>query len=1164
MFKDVCLDHYPYHKVGSSTKHWNNYNHTFRQRDEWSKNLLSDFTSNLEEIFKKSKIDEINKSHFKNGIHLLESCSIFTLKDFSIYKVTTNVSNKQANMSSMRAKKFTQEKSITDPITYDSINDFLKMKNYFIEQQMFNMRPFLSSNSSEFNLPSETLFANCFISDFYFPENVNYPVPSQQVYVQISPILLNIDFLTLLWMNTLAFSLWREKLIVDEKDKSDKTKTYSLTKNSLHIDTRLEVILPKVNLTIYPVKVDSNVSFRDQSLASRPSGIEVGMAKLVLTNITIGKTNSNFGDFNSTSEIVYKLSSNLIEKNHNFKQKFSEEINNEIRVNNLAPCFKETVQSNGSSLFRNGLGIQSEPINDCSQIVNAKEGLFLKNLNKNALNKDAAKDIWMAEIESLWVDMIDKENVPFAQNASFQVYVTNVWDFLSKSSILLQQDEKEDILNDSINGNYLKAFRRLEKIICIQNKSEFDAKLRKRSNSLSNKSNLINSKIKSELLCKNIYSNLNVASRIKNINLYVNHSQILFLLRFFDVIENFSNQIKIDTEQILKFKGHLPKQSKSENSKRSRLKSFKLDFFDQDPENDTHEPSINLALCIDNIQVELLLDDLRKDIQFQPDNNKNCESEFLESLSQSDPKINEKKLNENFDSTIEDYNVVTKQTDINLILNYIKFVYGLFADMPNFSINFNLAPNFKDLPKEQKLSSDSSFSTEKSSLTSNLSNKALSGLTKLTNKLSETGEDFLADDNDNISIIMSLAQEDSSSVISENLVDYLKSSPTRSLSSASDTSSFTASTGQISKQDQFKSNLSLTKLTSTKNQIIQTDSAKTKVKIRLKNLGMYAQTQGENLISLISFDEIKIRDKTSQNLDENKPREIFIRFKKISFDDENRNGLAEIYAENFKFDLDVATLTALVDLIDDTDGFKTEIKETVAIKAFIYSCGVKLIDDPFKSLENNPKLLDIFVDCLKFGKTSDNKLLINQIKTKKNPDFDEHNLRLKLTKSFLNEIKFIQESKSDFSCIGFRSRENKKIEPDKFASMVLLLRKEKETNHLLQNSLEKQKQEASTKEKEMSSKIELVETENQALKKEIERYKNLSIGNNDTNDYEGDKAKILNERLEIERKQFESLILGCQQENELLKSKLKKTEDHVSLLNIERECLMKKISQSKF
>ncbi|RNA17426.1 UHRF1-binding 1 isoform X1 [Brachionus plicatilis] len=858
------------------------------------------------------------------------------------------------------------------------------------------------------------MFANCFLSDFYFAENVNFPVPSQQIFAQISPILVNIDFLTLLWMNTLAFSLWREKLIADEKDKSEKKHTNRFAKNYLHCDTYLEVILPKVNLTIYPTKLDSNVNFRDQNFTNRPNGIEIGMAKLVLTNRTLSKSNNNYDEFSATCQKAYKFSSNLIEKNINFKNKVIKNYfeDNDIRINSLAPCFNEILQNDNLSLIRDSLGIHSD------QLVNAKEGLFLKNLNRNALNKDAAKDIWIMDIESLWVDMIDIDCIPFVQNASFKIFAVNIWEFLSKSSILMEQTDQEDTCNKSSSKEYMRAFNRLDKIIKIEKKTEFDAKVQQTTEDQESQENLFES-------CSN---------------------------------------------------------------------------------------------------------------------------------------PGEKKSIEKLNSTIDDYNVVTMQAEKDLIFNYIKYVYGLSTDMPNSSFNFNFVPSFKDLQKEQ----DSGYATEKSSLASNLSNKALSGLTKLTNKLSESGEDLLADDNDNISMILNLAQEDNVSVVSENMLDTTKYSPSRSISSASETSSFTASIGQMNKLDQLKSNSTssnISKFTSNNNQIIQTDSAKTKVGIKLKNLGVYVQTQGENLMSLISLDQIKIRDKISQNFDENKLRDILIRFKKSSNDPESSNGLAELYVENFKIELDIPTLTALVDLVDDTDDFKTEITDTIAIKAYIYSCGVKLNDDPFKKYVNNPKALDLFVESLLFKKSSDNKLIINETKTRKNDEFDSASLRLQLNKNVFCESKFVQESKSDFSCYEFRSRQNLKIDSDKFASMVVMLRKEKETYHLLQTKMEKQKSEFNAKEKEMSSKLELVETENQILKKEIE---SLKMNRSMINNCEDDRIKGLNETLEIERKQFESLLLGSQEENELLKSKLKKTEDYVALLNIERECLMKKINQSKF
>lgn len=54
LFKNLCIDHYPYHKTSCSMKHWNNFNHIFMLKEEWSKNLINDFMKKLETILKKS------------------------------------------------------------------------------------------------------------------------------------------------------------------------------------------------------------------------------------------------------------------------------------------------------------------------------------------------------------------------------------------------------------------------------------------------------------------------------------------------------------------------------------------------------------------------------------------------------------------------------------------------------------------------------------------------------------------------------------------------------------------------------------------------------------------------------------------------------------------------------------------------------------------------------------------------------------------------------------------------------------------------------------------------------------------------------------------------------------------------------------------------------
>ncbi len=54
LFKNLWIDHYPYHKTGWTTKHWNNYNQIFTLRETWSKSLVKDFIKKLQTILGKA------------------------------------------------------------------------------------------------------------------------------------------------------------------------------------------------------------------------------------------------------------------------------------------------------------------------------------------------------------------------------------------------------------------------------------------------------------------------------------------------------------------------------------------------------------------------------------------------------------------------------------------------------------------------------------------------------------------------------------------------------------------------------------------------------------------------------------------------------------------------------------------------------------------------------------------------------------------------------------------------------------------------------------------------------------------------------------------------------------------------------------------------------
>lgn len=193
------------------------------------------------------------------------------------------MSDRTANVSAMKTTKKSDVKSSQSSMNANlhSPNDILARETYFIEQQLFDRRPFLTSNYAEFNLPpSETLFAQVIFSEFYFPDECNFPLPAPQLFVQCSPIVLNIDFLSLLWVNTLLFSLYREKLIIDESE-SNNHASGEAGPPMPHCDTFMELITPKLVLSIYP---SQSVEYDSRTFLKRPCSIELGVARLFLTN----------------------------------------------------------------------------------------------------------------------------------------------------------------------------------------------------------------------------------------------------------------------------------------------------------------------------------------------------------------------------------------------------------------------------------------------------------------------------------------------------------------------------------------------------------------------------------------------------------------------------------------------------------------------------------------------------------------------------------------------------------------------------------------------------------------------------------------------------------------------------------------------------------------
>ena len=362
LFHGLCLDHYPYHVASMGVQHWHNYTHTYRERAEWSRSLMASFVDKLAHLLLAKTARSTSSSssssaaasnslakwrrHLVN-LSMLEACTVLTLKDLKVYKVTTNMSHKPAASAKHRTRsganqqqhQETQQQQQQQPPLH---HEFLRSKQFFIDQQQYDTRHLIESNSAAFNLPPDTQCVQLFFADYYFANECAYPVPSAQVYAHISPLHVNVDLLTVLWLHALALSFTKEAVAVvrshvkasaqtdaelamhqqqqqqqqQQKQQSDE-EAEQRNAELQHVDTHVELVMPKIGLAIYANGCGGRPSTERQDgvgdgegnsaggkcwplMRPRATRLEIGFSRISLAN-TNQHTNNNSNSSSGSS-----------------------------------------------------------------------------------------------------------------------------------------------------------------------------------------------------------------------------------------------------------------------------------------------------------------------------------------------------------------------------------------------------------------------------------------------------------------------------------------------------------------------------------------------------------------------------------------------------------------------------------------------------------------------------------------------------------------------------------------------------------------------------------------------------------------------------------------------------------------------------------------------
>lgn len=79
---------------------------------------------------------------------------------------------------------------------------------------------------------------------FYLCKKIFFLVPPSKLYVQLNPVQLNFDNLTVIWLNTFALHVYKSLM-------STKVANQENLGNMIYLDILIEAIMPRVSITYF-------------------------------------------------------------------------------------------------------------------------------------------------------------------------------------------------------------------------------------------------------------------------------------------------------------------------------------------------------------------------------------------------------------------------------------------------------------------------------------------------------------------------------------------------------------------------------------------------------------------------------------------------------------------------------------------------------------------------------------------------------------------------------------------------------------------------------------------------------------------------------------------------------------------------------------------------
>ncbi|NWH41143.1 URFB1 protein, partial [Chloropsis hardwickii] len=259
-FRRMAFDYYPFHKAGDACKHWVRYSEAMETRGQWAKKLVSEFQSKMEKLYEET-----------DPVFARTPLSPFKRKPEPPQSPQRSPPEKgRAPPTSLPRLRHPPWHRLRSSCVLLRVDDLDVHQVSTAGQQSKKPSTLLSCSRKIFKIPDRVSAIHIEFTEYYFPDNQDFPVPCPNLYMQLNGLMLTLDTPSVLWINLFCLDLCRSleqfKAIYKLEDSG---------KRDEHVDVRLDGFRLKLS-----IPVDKKVTdHRD-----RPRALCVCMSEVTATN----------------------------------------------------------------------------------------------------------------------------------------------------------------------------------------------------------------------------------------------------------------------------------------------------------------------------------------------------------------------------------------------------------------------------------------------------------------------------------------------------------------------------------------------------------------------------------------------------------------------------------------------------------------------------------------------------------------------------------------------------------------------------------------------------------------------------------------------------------------------------------------------------------------